>query len=93
MDPVANYQLQCTQAEAMVQDYYNGQPPFKGNPACVPMVPCNNAGDPLVSPDDAPFKYAELVFPDGRSVLVVETPFEVRNGPGVKYRVRPVMEF
>lgn len=92
MDPVSNYKLQCQQAEAMVQDYYNGLPPFKGNPACIPTVPCDNEGNSLVNERDIPFRYVEINFSDGRNVLAIETPFDVENGPGVKYRVRPVMD-
>lgn len=89
MDPVSNYHLQCQAAEAMVQDYYNGQPPCKGAPACVPMVPCDSTGAALVRADEAPFRYIELVLSDGTTYLAILTPFEVKNGPGVVYKVRP----
>jgi len=89
MDPVSNYQLQCTQAEAMVQSYYNNVPPFTAAPACVPTVPCDTEGNPLVSADEAPFKYVELQLTDGTTYLAILTPFEVQNGPGTAYKVRP----
>jgi hypothetical protein len=89
MDPVSNYKLQCQASDAMVQSYYNGVPPFTGQPACIPMVPVDTEGNPLVSADEVPFHYIELALSDGTTYLAILTPWEVANGPGVEYRVRP----
>jgi hypothetical protein len=89
MDPISNYKLQCQAAEAMVQSYYNNVPPFTGQPACIPTVPVDTEGNPLVSADEVPFRYIELALSDGTTFLAILTPYEVANGPGVEYRVRP----
>lgn len=88
---IANYHFSATQSElAMVQDYYKNQPPFKGVPACVPFVPCTEDGTPRVSAAECIFKYAELTTPDGRTVLIIVTPWTASNGPGEKYRAMGV---
>lgn len=83
MDEVSNYKLACQLAEAMVQDYLAGYPPFVHADCAVPLVPCDTAGDPLV--DDPPFEYCELLL-DGKFRLAVLTPFEIAIGPGPKYQ-------
>ena len=88
MDEVANYKLACAAAEAMVQDYQAGYPPFVDASAAVPLVPCDAAGDSLT--DDVPFQYIELRFPDGTNLLAILTPYEVALGPGPKYHVTKV---
>lgn len=90
MNETAQYQEKCRQAEAAItQDYYNGQPAFKGPPACIPTVPLDADGDPLIALEDVPFQYIELHMPDGANRLAVLTPFAVANGPGQRYRVIP----
>lgn len=88
MDPVANYQLACQSAQAMVQDYLSGYPPFVDAPASIPLVPVDADGDALVQ--DVPFEYVELTLPGGKNYLAVLTPFEVVRGPGPKYHVTRV---
>ena len=86
--PVDNYNSEVAQSQqALTQDYLNGQPPFKGEPAAIPLVPVGDDGNPLVSASDCKFKYAELTIPDGSTVLAVITPWKVSGGPGLKYRV------
>ena len=82
MDDVANYKLACAAAQAMVQDYHSGMPPFVA-PAGIPFVPYDAAGDSLVH--DVPFEYCELRMPDGKNYLAVLTPFEVKLGPGPRF--------
>lgn len=82
MDEIANYKLACQSAQAMVQDYLTGYPPFVDASASIPLVPCDTEGDSLV--DDVPFEYVELMI-DGKNRLAVLTPFEVARGAGPKY--------
>jgi len=88
MDEVSNYKLACQSAQAMVQDYLSGYPPFVDAPASVPLVPCDADGASLV--DDPAFEYVELTLPGGKNFLAVLTPFEVVRGPGPKYHVTRV---
>jgi hypothetical protein len=83
VDDVANYQLACTAAEAMVQDYQAGYPPFLDRAASIPLVPLNAAGERQT--DDVPFEYVELRI-GAKNYLAVLTPYEVSDGPGPKYQ-------
>ena len=83
MDEVANYKLACTSAQAMVQDYHAGYPPFVHADCAVPLVPCDSYG--CQRTDDVPFEYIELRMPDGKNRLAVLTPFEVKLGPGPRF--------
>ncbi len=85
---IANYNAAVENSElAMVQDYYKNQPPFKGAPAYIPLVPITPDGAPLVSAEECRFKYAEITMPDGKSVLAIITPWLALNGPGAHYAV------
>lgn len=88
MDEVSNYKLACQSAQAMVQDYLAGDPPFVHADAAIPLVPCHADGASLV--DDPAFEYVELTLPGGKNYLAVLTPFEVLRGPGPKYHVTRV---
>lgn len=83
---ITNYNDAAMQSEAMVQDYYMGKPPFCGNPACIPFVPTEDDGTPVLDTDDVLFRYIELTLPDGRTVLAITTPWPAKNGPGKRYR-------
>lgn len=82
------YKTQCEQSvEAIRQDYYNHQQPFKGAPAAIPMIPVDGEGNQTVTGDDVRYQYAELRMPDGKNILIVLCcDIEVKNGPGPKYR-------
>ena len=85
---IANYNAAVEQSElAMVQDYYKNQPPFKGTPACVPFVPCTEDGTPLVTAAECVFKYAEITFQNGATLLCIVTPWAATNGPGERFTV------
>lgn len=83
MDEVSNYKLACQSAQAMVQDYLAGDPPFVHADAAIPLVPCDADGASLV--DDPAFEYCELLL-DGKFRLAILTPFEIAIGPGPKYK-------
>lgn len=82
------YKTSCEQSvEAIRQDYYNHQQPFKGAPAAIPAIPVDGEGNQTVTGEDVPYQYAELRMPDGKNILaVLMKDIEVKNGPGLKYR-------
>jgi len=85
---IENYDAAVAQSElAMVQDYYKNQPPFKGAPAYIPLVPISDDGTPLVTAEECVFKYCELTFPGGATLLCIVTPWAASNGPGAHYTV------
>ena len=86
---IENYNFAVEQSgPAMTQDYYKDQPPFKGAPAYIPLVPISEDGTPLVDASEVRFKYIELTIGD-KTYLAVVTPWTVANGPGPKYEAVP----
>ena len=86
MDSVERYKREVEQCgPALLQGYYNGQAPFQGNPAEIPVVPRDSeTGEQMIPTSEVVFKFVELTI-DGKSYLGVLTPYIAEGGPGMKF--------